>query len=410
MIKRLQGNLDDVLETYSHIIIDEVHERDVHIDFLLNILSFAAKTRLGQRSSRFPKIILMSATIDTNIFVKYFSGIASPYGLTQCPVLQVPGTTFDIEEFFLHSVIELMVKKYGSSALKFGRDDPNSDRYIQSETDLQNRSRGLPVPEPAVKMTAEKEMALVPIGLIATVIAHICLGSDPLAILVFLPGEREIGDCEKYLTEKRPLGVAFGNTKKFKIVQCFSKAKNLEDAVNEAPQGRRKIVLSTNVTETSITIPDVGHVIDIAKVKIKRHDVNTDISSLRIEWAGLSNTAQRRGRAGRVAPGKYYALYSQTRANSLPVNVDPEMSRLNLQEICLLAKDQERRIPDFFADCIEPPLASDVESAVKKLIDLEALTTEEELTDLGAVLKKLPVSPSIGKMMLHAMIFRCFGE
>lgn len=181
------------------------------------------------------------------------------------------------------------------------------------------------------------------------------------------------------------------------------------DVFNPVPDGCRKIILATNIAETSITIPDVQFVVDTGKLREKRYDQVRRITKLQCTWISKSNSKQRAGRAGRVQNGDYYALFSKARYEAMRGIGLPEMLRSDLQEICLDIKAQAFRSPirEFLAEAIEPPSAKAVDASVVALQGLEALTDEEQLTPLGRLLASLPVHPSLGKMIVLGVVFRC---
>ncbi|KAK3044925.1 hypothetical protein LTS18_015029, partial [Coniosporium uncinatum] len=175
------------------------------------------------------------------------------------------------------------------------------------------------------------------------------------------------------------------------------------------PGNCRKIILSTNIAETSITIPEVRHVVDSGKVAEQRYDVLRRITKLQRTWVSRSSSKQRAGRAGRVEDGNYWALFSKARFDTFRQFAVPEMHRTDLQGLVLDIHGHSFDTPtrEFLASAIEPPTAAAVEIAIEQLKNTEALTDDEELTPLGRVLASLPVHPSLGKMIILGIIFRC---
>lgn len=177
------------------------------------------------------------------------------------------------------------------------------------------------------------------------------------------------------------------------------------------PAGTRKVILATNIAETSITIEDVVYVIDCGKIKIKQFDVNSNISTLQPEWISLANMRQRRGRAGRVQPGKCYHLVTTAREGLLPTYLPPEICRTRLEEVVLQIKLLELgSCAAFLRRVLDPP--SDL--AVTLSLDLletigavEMVGGTEQLTPLGFHLAQLPLDPQTGKMILLAAVFSC---
>jgi HrpA-like RNA helicase len=253
---------------------------------------------------------------------------------------------------------------------------------------------------------------VVPVNLVAAIIAHIAKTTSDGAILAFLPGLGEIMEVERLLRMESPLGVNFEDRFRFEIFKLHS---SLRDDENEdgifrpLSEGCRKIILSTNIAETSVTIPDVQHVVDSGTLREKWYSQESHITQLRCTWISKSSSKQRAGRAGRVRNGYYYALFSKARFDSFDTTSTPEMLRSDLQEICLDVKVQSSnsRIAEFLAGAMEPPAPQVVQTAVQTLKDLEALTPEEDLTPLGRLLASLPVHSSLGKMIVLGVIFRC---
>jgi len=429
LLQQLQHSPDEVMTGNTHLVIDEVHERDILIDFLLIILKKVMARRLADGKS-VPKIILMSATMDTDLFGSYFNNAAQG---SECPTLSVPGRTFPVKERYLDNILQDMKKSYPQSSLRILQSDTATRDYLQVD---QSFSRMNPAradgsmaeteqPEDFVidwkkerKVSAEgeamisddKEDALVPYGLAAATIAHICRTSSEGAILVFLPGLDEIVQVEKLLREARPLDINFYDASKYKVHMLHSSMPAGQTEVfNPVPSGCRKIILSTNIAETSVTIPDVQYVVDAGKLREKRYDQLRRITKLQCTWISKSNSKQRAGRAGRVQNGNYYALFSKARYESLRAIGLPEMLRTDLQEICLDIKAQAFKSPirEFLAEAIEPPAPSAVDYSVMNLQALDCLTDDEKITPLGRLLASLPIHPSVGKMIVLGIIFRC---
>lgn len=430
LLQQLQRQPDEVFDRISHLVIDEVHERDILIDFLLIILkrAMAERTAAGKPT---PKVVLMSATMDTELFASYFQTGRESQGATACPTLSVPGRTFPVKERYLTQISEEMQKAHGRQAVQLLQQDVATRDYFKVEDDFRKQNPVLQQnvtsesrPDEFVidwkterRLTAEgeatfatdKDDAIVPIGLVATTVAHISKTTDEGAILVFLPGLDEMVKLEELLNS-RPLGVDFRDASKFKVYLLHSSQPAAQTEVfHEVPAGCRKVILSTNIAETSITIPDVQHVVDTGKLREKQYDQVRRITQLKCTWISKSNSKQRAGRAGRVQNGNYYALFSSERYNTLRAVGLPEMLRSDLQEICLDIKAQAFKYPirQFLAEALEPPSPTSVDASIVNLQALDALTEEEEITPLGRLLASLPVHPSLGKMIVLGIIFRC---
>ena len=431
---QLQHFPDEVLDSVSHLIIDEVHERDIIIDFLLTTLKKVVVDRLAKGKTT-PRITLMSATIDADLFADYFQVMHPQQGLIRCPTLSVPGRTYPVKERHLPEILESIRAKHGPSGLSMVDRDEDTRAYLEAETSFAkaNPSRARITSENVESdeqddividwksergralekrgMTAnEAEEALVPHALVATTIAHIVKTTEDGAILVFLPGLENILEVGTLIRDHRPLGVNFGDDTKFRIFMLHSTIPDAQKDVFDAmPTGCRKIILATNIAETSITIPDVQHVVDTGKLREKQYDQLRRITKLACIWVSKSNVKQRAGRAGRVQNGNYYALYAKERFASLRAVGLPELLRSDLQEVCLDVRAQGFKVPvkQFLEDAIEPPSAEAVETALQNLISLDCLTVQEELTPLGRLLASLPIHPSLGKMIVLGVVFKC---
>ena len=429
--QQLQHMPDDVMDNVSHLIIDEVHERDMLIDFLLILLKKNVARRLAQGKS-VPQVVLMSATMDTELFANYFKSDVAGKASTACPSLSVPGRTFPVREKYLDEVVKEMKAASPVEQLQVMYTDLDSRDYIDAEdkfriavptTSAQEASnasrdevavidwkRERKLSEDGVTIVSnEKEDGMIPFGLTACTIAHIARTSQEGAILVFLPGLAEIVKVQGLLQDPS-LGVDFNDESKYRIVLLHSSIAASQNTVfDSVPEGCRKIILATNIAETSVTIPDVQYVVDTGKLREKQYDQTRRISQLVCTWISKSNAKQRAGRAGRVQNGNYYALYTKQRYDSLRAIGLPEILRVDLQDICLQIRAQAFHTPirEFLAEAIEPPAAKSVDSSVINLQALDALTDDEAITPLGRLLSSLPVNPSLGKMIVLGIIFRC---
>lgn len=433
LLKQLQNSPDEIMEGVSHLIIDEVHERDIGVDFLLVVLKKIMQERAAAGRST-PKVVLMSATMNTEMFAAYFSETTAEGGKVDCPALDVPGRSFPVKEIFLADIISELRRAHGEARVPVIEEDKASTDYLRVNSSFvsdQQKTQGIATGNTAkeeeliidwdqekrysrggelVDFSAEKDDSLVPHGLVAATVAHIMSQSNEGAVLVFLPGLEDISKVDEILKERPIFGVNFNDQSKCRLHLLHS---SIDEAQNEVftpvPPGCRKIILSTNIAETSITIPDVQYVVDTGKMKEKQYDQTRRITALKCTWISKSNSKQRAGRAGRVQNGHYYALFPRERYDSMrPVGV-PEILRTDLQEICLAVKAQAFRSPvrEFLAAAIEPPSPEAVDSTLRELEALDAITPEEEITSLGRLLASLPVHPSLGKMIVMGVIFRC---
>jgi len=428
LLKQLQQAPDEVFDRVSHIVVDEVHERDILIDFLLIIIKEAVHARRRSGKST-PKVVLMSATINSELFGQYFEEKLTDGQIIPCPSLSVPGRTFPVKEKYFENIVQELETSYPTEINRFLLADISTKDYMSIEGAMSKTTRttGIDDDDQVGEATIdwkrertvtadgqvanEKEDALVPVNLVAATIAHISKTTKEGAILVFLPGFDEIKKIREAITTHSPLGIDFNDNSSYKLFTLHSSVPAAEQAevFNPVPEGCRKIILSTNIAETSVTIPDIQHVVDTGKLREKRYDQVRRITKLQCTWISQSNAKQRAGRAGRVRNGNYYALYSRSRHESLRAIGLPEMLRSDLSEICLDIKAQAFQAPirDFLARAIEPPQPEAVEVAVQNLKSLEALTEDEKLTALGRLLASLPVHPALGKMIILGVIFRC---
>ncbi|CAH1403730.1 unnamed protein product [Nezara viridula] len=229
------------------------------------------------------------------------------------------------------------------------------------------------------------------------------------SILVFLPGYEDIMTLKELLiSEERRMS----QKTKVLILMLHSNMQTSEQKLvfKPTPINTRKIILSTNIAETSITIDDISYVIDTGKMKEKSYNALTGVSQLCTVWVSKSCAIQRKGRAGRTGPGICYRLYSSLRYEALQQHATPEILRVPLQELCLYAKQlapPNTSIVDFLSRALDPPSSMASRSAVSLLKTIDALDTWEDLTDLGHHLLDFPIEPRYGKMLIYASVLKC---
>lgn len=248
------------------------------------------------------------------------------------------------------------------------------------------------------------------IALFSTLIAHVVETTSSGAILIFMPGLAEMQKISRTLIAEKPLGLDFGDKTKFQVYQLHSLIEEDQRAVfEESEPGVRKIILSTNIAETSVTIPDVTVVIDSGRLRRMEYDSTRRISELRTVYVSKSNLNQRAGRAGRVQAGDYYGLFHKDRISTLAPLPVPEMRLSDLADLGLTVRAQQNPVPiaEFLADAIEPPPREAVDAAVSDLTKLGAIMTDETITNLGQILARLPLHPSLGKMVILGILFKC---
>ncbi|KAI9816381.1 MAG: hypothetical protein M1826_001848 [Phylliscum demangeonii] len=421
---QLQHMPETILDHTSYIVIDEVHEREINLDYLLIILRKTIASRVRQ-GKRVPKVILMSATIDAELFANYFRLLSETGAVVDCPILRIPGRTFPVQELYLDDVL-LKLSKSHPSLSSFWRTESQSSDYLQVERrHADDWKRGPSSKDPVINwkqktrisvgevaISREREDGLRPVKLIVATIAHIAqTSSSDGAILVFLPGFEEIRAVDRVLRAEQLLGLNFSSSKDFRILMLHSALppENQAEVFAPVPHGCRKIILATNIAETSVTIPDVRYVVDSGKKREKQYDPVRRITTLPFCWISKASARQRAGRAGRVREGSYYALFTRERFESLREVTSPEIVRADLQRTCLDIKAQAFQFPirEFLSEAIEPPSAMAVNASVEALEGLGALTSDEQLTPLGRLLALLPLEPGLGKMVVLGIIFRC---
>ncbi|XP_036402780.1 putative ATP-dependent RNA helicase DHX57 [Megalops cyprinoides] len=431
LLRRLEGEAD--LAGITHVIVDEVHERTEESDFLLLVL----KDLMIQRPDL--KIVLMSATLNAELFSQYFYN---------CQTIHIPGRTFPVDQFFLEDAIAMTryVIEDGSPYMRSGKQGapPNKgstsrmavdqleedvwsfmsfhkkDFVKDSIPDQQLTLQELTVrykdtKKSVLKTISAMDLDKINMDLVESLLEWIVDGDHkypPGAVLVFMPGLAEI----KMLYEQLQSNRMFNNRNKKRCVvyPLHSSLSNEEQQAvfNRPPEGVTKIIISTNIAETSVTIDDVVYVVDSGKMKEKRYDASKSMESLEDSWVSRANALQRKGRAGRVASGVCFHLFtSHCFKHQLAEQQLPEIQRVPLEQLCLRIKVldvfAEHTLESVFSRLIEPPALGSLEAAKQRLQDLGALTPDEKLTPLGYHLACLPVDVRIGKLMLFGAIFRC---
>ncbi|XP_030071962.1 ATP-dependent DNA/RNA helicase DHX36 [Microcaecilia unicolor] len=400
VLQWLQSEQD--LSSVSHIVLDEIHERNLQSDVLMSIV----KDLLTVRPNL--KAILMSATLNAEKFSEYFGN---------CPMIHIPGFTYPVAEYFLEDIINMIryfpesknqrppwKRGFMQGRMKRPEVEQKEAIYRERLPDYLRTLRGK-YPSSAIDALEMIEDEKVDLNLIAALISHIVLKGEDGAILVFLPGWDNISTLHELLMSQ----VMF-KSDKFIIIPLHSlmPTVNQTEVFKKPPPGVRKIVIATNIAETSITIDDIVHVIDGGKIKETHYDTQNNISTMSAEWVSHANAKQRKGRAGRVQPGYCYHLYNGLRNSLLDDYQLPEIVRTPLEELCLQIKILKLgRIADFLRRLMDPPSQLAIELAINHLIELNALDRREQLTPLGFHLARLPVEPHIGKMILFGALFCC---
>ncbi|XP_054714089.1 3'-5' RNA helicase YTHDC2-like [Uloborus diversus] len=244
--------------------------------------------------------------------------------------------------------------------------------------------------------------------LVLCLLERICGSQEEGSVLIFLPGYDDIVTLrDGILNDTRNIPES-----RAMIFTLHSQMQSSDQkrVFRPVPPGMRKIILATNIAETSITINDVVFVIDCGKVKERTYDALTGVTQLKAGWISKASAVQRRGRAGRCRPGLCYHLYSRARFNSFQKFQVPEILRVPIHELCLQAKllaPPNAPIADFLAKAPDPPPFMVTRNAVTLLKTIDALDPWEELTELGLHLLDLPIEPRLGKMVLYSVVLKC---
>ncbi|KAI4457226.1 atp-dependent rna helicase [Holotrichia oblita] len=403
ILKQMES--DPSLDGVSHLILDEIHERDIMSDFIISLM----KTVITKRKDL--KLILMSATLNSDKFSKYYDN---------CPKLEIPGFTYHVEEYYLEDAIKHTGFEFSLPLNKFREKQNPKFHFMKRNYDKRHAEYMRQFGPYLRKLRYDKRYTLDVIqqlenpnceelsyDLIVDLIIYICHKmKEAGAILVFLTGYSEISQLHNLLQFHRNF-----NVQDYLILPLHSQMPTVDQRqiFEPPPPGiKRKIILSTNIAETSITIDDVVYVIDCGKHKMKKYCPETNNQTLLSEWVTLANAKQRKGRAGRVKPGICYHLYHRGREQFLDSYPLPEILRTRLEDVILMIKLlQLGPAMEFLQTLLDKPSEKTVEVSIELLKRMNALDEEENLTPLGFHLARLPVHPQIGKMLLLGSIFSC---
>ncbi|KIK93741.1 hypothetical protein PAXRUDRAFT_12465 [Paxillus rubicundulus Ve08.2h10] len=413
LLRRLQTVMSEggltaaKFDEVTHILVDEVHERDVDTDLLLVVLKRVMEDRKARNIPL--KVVLMSATIDPRLFQEYFLDDVG----NEAKVVEIPGRTFPVTKHYLDDFVGEMKRQ---PQLGWVFKDESVSRYLaREEAYAQHSSTAIPSPtSPSSRHLSTDDELDLPAPLVAATISHVLQQSDSGHVLVFLPGWEEISSVQRFLLGG-DLPLPFRDQSKYSLHVLHSTIPLAEQQVifEPPPHGIRRVILATNIAETSVTIPDVVYVVDAAKVKELRYDPDRHMSSLVSAWVGSSNLNQRAGRAGRHRPGEYYGLLSQVRAANLHPHQTVEMKRVDLSNVVMHVKALSfpgMEVEEVLAATIEPPEAERVAAATTALQMVGALDHQKNLTSLGRVLLQLPVEVHMGRLVLYGTFFRCLDK
>ena len=334
---------DRQLRRYECVIVDEAHERSLNVDFLLGYL----RRLMGRRDDL--KLVVTSATIDVEAFARHFGG---------APVVEVSGRGYPVETIYRptddaeRGVVDAL-REIGSSGRR-ARDGTSPSPTEPSDDDV----------------------------------AHATEARD---VLVFQSGEREIFETTQLLRRE------FED--RFEIMPLYARLPEREQQRVFQPSRRQRVVLATNVAETSITVPNIGYVIDPGFARISRYSYRAKLQQLPIEPISQASARQRAGRCGRIAPGVCYRLCSEEDFEARPAYTDPELTRTNLAAVVLSMR--AFRLGDIESfPFIDPPNPRAVRDAIGLLHELQALEGDR-LTDLGRTMARLPVDPRLARMLVE---------
>jgi len=523
LLRKFQSDAE--LNEFTHVIIDEIHERDKYTEFLM----IALRELMNRRDDL--RVVLMSATIQTNELLEYWSSAGSDYEIDlnvsdaehRAAEINIPGRTYPVQEFFLEDVLKMtgfvneiggelddiessmsalfdqnltciMCNKSGfKCAEELGThvaicDGGSSLNPLQLEKKVRNANTSLKShyndtrrenelndaggtifehydenSEPQDKDSYEDEEDLglmmtkwdgespfaaqdnVDSGTMTTLTDEEMLNryqachddeeiDDDLvlevlkyinkssygdgAVLIFLPGWQEISELTLLLDNTPP----FSDKSKFSVLPLHSGIPSKEQRLvfQRPKKGIRKIILSTNIAETSVTIDDVAFVVDSGRAKEKNYDPHLKMSTLQPVWISQASAKQRKGRAGRTKAGVCFHLFSQRRHASFREFLESELLRTSLEEMALQCKklqlapggpEDDDGIPAFLASALTPPHPISVQNALESLVEMGAMDGEtNDLTKLGHCLSVLSLEPRVGKMLIWSYILGCSKE
>lgn len=348
---------DRRLLRYDTLILDEAHERSLNIDFLLGYL----RELLPRRPDL--KVIVTSATIEPQRFAAHFGG---------APIVEVSGRTYPVEIRYRPLEVAVAVDDV---------EDPDDPDHEIVRTEMRDQTEA--IVDAIVELEAE----------------------PPGDVLVFLSGEREIRDTAEALR-----GLTNNPRKPTEVLPLYARLPTAEQQKVFSPsKAVRRIVLATNVAETSLTVPGIRYVVDPGTARISRYSRRTKVQRLPIEPISQASAAQRSGRSGRTAPGVCIRLYSEADFDGRPRYTDPEILRTNLAAVILqMAALQLGDIENF--PFLDPPEARSIRDGVQLLQELGAFDASGAITDTGRRLAQLPVDPRLGRMILQADTEGCVRE
>lgn len=424
---------DPMLRRYDTLIIDEAHERSLNIDFILGYLARLLPLRPDL------KVIITSATIDSDRFARHFGRWNGPIGqgtlIEAAPVIEVSGRTFPVEIRYRPLAADTPAS-YSSSSTSPDAQPTESSPATASAIEEESTGSGV---EQLVLEDPDDPLALEGYGAgqdidVETAICHavdeLC-SEGPGDILVFLPGERDIRDTEQalrdHLGNRAPKDISHSkNPADIEILPLFARLSSTEQHRIFEEHSHRRVVLATNVAETSLTVPGIRYVIDPGMARISRYSNKTKVQRLPIEEISKASANQRSGRCGRVADGIAIRLYSADNFASRPDFTEPEILRTSLASVILqmsaLGLGDVASFP-----FVDAPDSRAIRDGINQLIEIGALRPLDssknsdssalaqgnqglELTRIGRDLARLPIDPRLGRMLIAGHESGCASE
>ncbi|GAU98180.1 hypothetical protein RvY_09360 [Ramazzottius varieornatus] len=363
------------LSRVTHIVLDEMHEREEEMDLALLLMR---KLVLDVAPHHSIKLIVMSATMEIDKFSTY---------LLNPPVIAIQTRMFSVEEYYLDDLPD--TKDISGFSLDVPGILPQIpaevanliDKFDDYEEETSSNVKGV--------------------------------------VLIFVSGLRDIQDFTKLLIDK-----AFSSGKQWVVLPLHSTvSRQDQDRVfAELPPDTRRIIVSTNIAESSVTIPDVKYVIDLCLTKQMTRDERSSFTSLRQAWTSKSSCDQRKGRAGRLSEGMVFRMVPRAFFEQLPSHTTPEMLRIPLHRTILRVKvlDIPGRIHEVMADALDPPDAQAVERSVLELMESGALSIpsrwsssknlDGQLTSVGRIMSNLPLDIPLSRLVILSIAFGCVEE
>ncbi|KAH9577432.1 Helicase [Trypanosoma melophagium] len=398
------------LNTVSHLVIDEVHERDVNCDVLLALVR-----QIMQHGNPNLRVVLMSATMQSERFAAYFGNV---------PVINVEGTTYPVKERYLEDIVQLLhqssMGNYYSPMFDVLNNNNNNNKMSHFRRGRNTNNYG------NSGFRSKTQLLTTPLKTDYSLIARLIELSVSIdlqnevsgkSILVFLPGWKELIAAKQALEN-------ISTNRCYHIILLHSSvdAAKQRECFEPAPEGYIKVVFATNIAESGITIDDAAVVIDTGLIKqttwvsgdsnafYKTHS-SSFATHLTLQYASRANCTQRKGRAGRTQGGVCYRLFTREIWDALPSFQEAEIHRVPLTQVLLKLLSLGYNKPkETLGTFIEPPSVRNVEASMHQLQSLGAVTKSEELTPLGLYLSRLPCDPPIGKMIMMGVVLRCLDS